>query len=547
MKIYSILKKLQLLLLFAVTAVAGCKKSFFDGTTQSSYTVEEVYATASGVQAATAALYGQPWFFFNCQFSMGIGDVCSGNSTGDADADMLQFQNVSFTTGNQYLYKGWASLYQVIGQANAVMKNISLYSSGVETSVLNVALAEARFHRAIAYFYLVRLYGEVPIIPETLDIETDYLQPKHIVKDIYKFIITDLEFAETYLPDTQTDAGRVSKGAAQALLAKVYLTRAANNADASITPATDYAAAAEEAWTVISNKATYGYELLSDYADLFYTKNNNNSESIFALQWVASNASGAYGTGNVTQSYCAAYNQGLTGGTDGWGSFRPTLDIQTEFQAEGIVSNVYTDLRRKPTYMVNPVGGSISDTYSELLQASGGYTYPGYLSLTGGNAKKYVVGTYADNASTGGVYNMSTGINTYMIRYADVLLTYAEAVLAGGTSTSDANALAAFNEVRNRAGLASKTSISFTDILHERRLEFAFEGMYWYDVLRMPQADAITWLSQRERGRYSGYGGGSVVSNKIIFDASKLLFSIPQSEIDQNPNLAADVAAVSYY
>jgi hypothetical protein len=496
---------------------SSCKKSFFNGVPTDQYTLGSLYNSPAEISLATGALYGKPWFYFNCQYSMGIGDTYSGNSTGDADVDMIQFQNMSITQSNQYIFKGWGSLYQVVANANSIIAGLPA-NSKLDSVTVTTAVGEARFMRAAAYFYLVRLYGPVPIVE---DISTDifnYQLPRNNVDDIYKFIIKDLQYAETRLPMTKATPARVTSGSAKALLAKVYLTQK------------DYANAAAKAWEVISNEAKYGYTLLPNYADLFLTKNNNNSESLFSIQWVASNASGSYGTGNVTQAYCAAYGQGLTGGTDGWGSFRPSLNLQQEVEAG--------DARRKPTFMLQ------NDTFPELLKASGGYVYPGNgLSTTGASVKKYVVGDYDDNSTVGGVYFMSTSISTYMIRYSDVLLTYAEAVLGDNPSTSDATALLEFNRVRTRAGLPTKASLTIMDILHERRMEFAFEGQYWYDLLRLPQATMINILANQERGTISSTG--VITSFKISPTPDKLMMPIPQADIDNDPKLAEP--PVAYY
>ncbi|AEV98994.1 hypothetical protein A4D02_10575 [Niastella koreensis] len=508
----------------AVSAMVACKKSFFDGTPKGQYTTDTYFKTPAEVQAATAAMYGAPWFNFNCTYSMSIGDVYSGNSTGDANAAMIQFQNMNVTQSNEYLYKGWASLYSVVGQANAILMNLANNPNALslDAATVNTAMGECYFMRAAAYFYLVRNYGAVPIVTDTNNFMVNYQLPRHIVSDVYKFIINDLKQAETKLPNKGATPGRVSAGAAKAMMAKVYLTM------------DDFANAKAKAWELISNESTYGYGLMDSFADLFYTRNNNNKESIWALQWTASNADGAYGTGNVTQAYCAAYGQELTGGTDGWGSFKPSLDLQRD--------SIAGDQRRKPTYM------RANDYYPELLQARGGYTYPSCKSKTGANVKKYVVGNYEDNAATGGAYSMSTGINTYMIRYADVLLTYVEAVMGNNTSTNDPIAIAQFLRVRTRAGLGGipVNNITADDLLRERRLEFAFEGQYWYDILRLPRDKALERLSKTERGMFEGWcGDGAVVSNKISVTASMLLFPVPQSEIDIDPKLAD--APVAYY
>ncbi len=509
-----------LLIVFAAATIAGstsCRKSFFNGVPTDQYTLGSLYSSPAEVSLATGALYGKPWFYFNCQYSMGIGDTYAGNSTGDADADMTQFQNMSITQSNQYIFKGWASLYQVVGDANSIIANLPS-NSKLDTGIVNEAVAEARFMRAAAYFNLVRLYGAVPIVENISADIFNYQKPRNIVTDVYKFIIKDLQYAETHLPVKGANPARVTAGSAKGLLAKVYLTEK------------DYTDAAAKAWELISNENVYGYSLLPNYGDLFFTKNNNNKESLFALQWVASSADGSYGTGNVTQAYCAAYGQGLTGGTDGWGSFRPTLDLQAEVDSG--------DLRRKATFMLK------GDFYPELLQASGGYTYPGNnLSTTNASVKKYVVGNDADNSATGGVFFMSTSINTYVMRYSDVLLTYAEAVLGSGASTADSKALLEFNRVRTRAGLAPKTSLTWKDILHERRMEFAFEGQYWFDLLRLPQATAISIISNQERGTINS--SNAITSFKITPSVSDFTMPIPQSDIDNDPKLSQP--SVPYY
>ena len=125
-----------------------------------------------------------------------------------------------------------------------------------------------------------------------------------------------------------------------------------------------------------------------------------------------------------------------------------------------------------------------------------------------------------------------------MMRYSDVLLIYAEAVLAGGSSTSDAGALDAFNRVRTRAGLEAKSSITNDDILRERRVEFAFEGDYWYDVQRQGFAKAKQIIEAQDRGSLT-------TPLHVTFTENYMHLPIPASEILQDPELAKD--AVHYY
>ena len=153
------------------------------------------------------------------------------------------------------------------------------------------------------------------------------------------------------------------------------------------------------------------------------------------------------------------------------------------------------------------------------------------------NIAKYVVGP---GKSFGGetVIGMNTGINTMILRYADILLIYAEAVLGTQGSTSDGAALEAFNKVRTRAGLLSKTSITLDDIMHERRVEFAFEGDYWFDIQRQGFAKAKQIIEAQNRGTFD-------YEQHVSFSEQYMYLPIPAGEILQDPELAKD--PVSYY
>jgi hypothetical protein len=182
-------------------------------------------------------------------------------------------------------------------------------------------------------------------------------------------------------------------------------------------------------------------------------------------------------------------------------------------------------------------------TYNTFM--ANGYKYDtlqkdgdgGIKNGTRSNIAKYVVGpgkTYGGET----VLGMNTGINTMILRYADILLIYAEAVMGVGTSTTETTALAAFNKVRARAGLTAKTSITKDDILHERRVEFAFEGDYWFDIQRQGYAKAKQLIEAQNRGT-------SDASTKVTFAEKYMYLPVPAGEILQDPELSKD--PVSYY
>ena len=164
----------------------------------------------------------------------------------------------------------------------------------------------------------------------------------------------------------------------------------------------------------------------------------------------------------------------------------------------------------------------------------------GIKTSTRANIAKYVVGPGTNGEP---VLTQKTQINTYILRYADVLLIHAESILGANASTSDGDALESFNKVRNRAGLADKNSITIDDILHERRVELAFEGDYWFDITRQGYAKAKQIIEAQNRGFRNDNGTISVVNP--TFGQNQMFLPIPISETAQNPKLT--MPAVPYY
>src|SRR6195952_1224381 len=458
--------------ILAVVA-AGCKKDFFNRPPENSATVGTYYQTSDQVQSSTNILYAAPWFGFNGKALLAIGDLQSGNARcyQGTDGSFDAFNN--FTEGNatQTVASAWNSLYTVVAQANALLNNLPTAApASVPAAVVNNALGEARLMRAAAYFYLVRLYGNVPIITDPAAfVGTFSTVPANPVTDVYKFMTIDLQYAEANCTAGVASTGHASSASASALLAKVYLYMQ------------DYANAKKEAEKVINSGefGLVGLDAPGGYVNMFETAGNNNKESVIALQWTSN---GGYGFGNQIQSVIAIGDQGnfLTGTGDGYGELGPTWDLQDAFKAAG-------DTIRRHGCIMLP-----GEFYPELHKASGGYTCPLSVSEQGMHAgmKKYVVGTPADN--NGSSAAQATSNNTYIMRYADVYLIEAEAILGmsanptvgkgldTAATTSDATALKYLNLVRKRAGLAPKTSFTFRDLIKERRLEFAIEGDYWY-------------------------------------------------------------------
>lgn len=537
------IKFLSAVALLSVVTISSCKKSFFDRTPQAAITVDNYYKSTQEVQASTNALYSVSWFGWCGKSGWAITDLASGNGRGGS-SDIVNFFNFSVTSGNSQLESAWNSLFTVVAQANAVINTLpTKVDPSVPQAVVNNALGEAHLWRALAYFHIVRTFGPVPIIENSADYIQNYQVNTAPIPDIYKFMVNDLKFAEANLAPMMRSGygtGRVSSGSASALLAKVYLYMQ------------DYPNAKLEAQKVISSGEfkLYGTDITGKtYNDLFLTENNNNEESVIALQWAKT---GSYGEGNPQQA-AFAYN-GITLTGDGYSLLAPTFDLQDLYQSG--------DKRRKATIMLP------GDFYPELHKSDGGYTFPLTASPNSVHAavKKYVVGSPADNGGFGG--RQAAPNNTYMMRYSEVYLILAEAIMNGASTSTDINALNAINKVRNRAGLGNLTTINrnylvpnpaaavagaptqtpsmliVDDILNERRRELAFENDFWFDLGRVDGFNvtnhprAIALIAQQDRGGSNNdsppkrYGDGYVtITNKDFY------FPYPAAETNANPKL----------
>ena len=506
----SIFIKYTAVLGLCLMATTSCKQDFLNQTPQSAITIDNFFQNREQVLATTGTLYGFPWFNFNDKALSAMGDVMGGN-VHTYDSGFQPFMLFSVQPANPRVAEAWASLYKVIGMSNTAIKLIPEKSSAsVSKTDINSAVGEAKFMRALAYFYLTRLWGAVPIVLSS-DLATgDANINRNKPEDVYKLIIQDLQFAEANCQPNKAADGRVSIWAAKALLAKVYLYQK------------DFTNARIKAEEVINSGQ---YSLMDEYGDCFKQLKNNNAESVFALQWKAN--SDAWGTQNTAQAYLAPYGEGIVETGDGWGSITPSIDLVSAFQK--------TDKRRKPSIMY------AGDTYPDLVSKANpkGYVYPTtrLISASKANFRKYIVGAPPLNGGTDGdVFFMKTSLNTNILRFAEVYLIAAEAILAGGASTSDAKAISYFNKVRNRAGVAPSLTISFDDIFQERRIELAGEGDYWYDLCRIDRAKAIGIISNQQRGNY--YDLTSPPADRKITPTEKdFLMPIPQGESDRSPKL----------
>lgn len=544
----------------AGTLFTSCANDFLEQENTSSLSKEAFYASDDAISQATSTLYNYVWNSFNGKLYYSMGDGRSNNITAQWSDYIKVYTNFNETSLSEGLQEGWASLYSVIAQSNNVINDINdKATSAVSESAKAAGIGEARFMRGVAYWYLASLWGNVIIYENTTDMVNNYVVPTSPRADVMEFAIRDLEYAAANLPETSSAPGRVNKYAAFGMLSRLYLSMAGLTTTGQYNGAnvkTDFNDGKTNPYYLdLAKKAakkviTSGpYELMDDYADLFMIENNNCKEDVFQLQWLKGSTD-AIGWG-CNQDISAFFSWSTMVGETNWGGATCTSwDLYQEFLLDG-------PERREACI------AAYGYTWDYINVKGGGYTYgkTENASTNGANIKKYVVGIYADNGVS---YKQSSGINTHMMRYAEVLLNYAEAVLdetensnGVGATVTDAEALGYFNQVRTRAGMQGLPNFAYSDLRHERRLEFAFEGLYWYDLVRRAYSQqqwVINYLNNQDRNRTYKYNTDTGVyepsanPGQGVAEATAASMLLPYSDADQNknPNLKNNATPVAW-
>lgn len=491
-------------------------------------------STAAAEQNITGCYVPLMWEFNHTYLSEWfIGDIVSddalkgGGSTTDM-ADAYDMENWRTTSQNTLLLDFYRAQYQGIGRCNLAIKYVSNMEIGTDSiftpTMKDRLLGEAHFLRAYYYFRLVRVFAGVPITTDVIDDSERWGIDRSSIEQVYALILDDLTKANSMLQLRSAmkaeDLGRATKGAAQAMLLKVNLYMASPywNKQLSQAPATYYAAAKQWGDSII---ASGEYSLCPNYEDNFTLAGENGQESVFEIQYMEV-PWGDYGDGNDPSKFgytAGSFTQilmrsrsSLIGG--GWGFDHPTQNLYDEFEP--------TDIRRDVA-ILNPVDSLIETPSVEIYLGSR------YLN------NKY--GMYRDPADQGGGYgkwalHASRGpLNNRQIRYADVLLMYAEAALGAG---DEATARTYINMVRTRVGLSEITLADNATLRHERRVELAMEGHRWFDLVRWEGVAGNGLKAHMDA--YKATESAEAQSHIQEFVAGKHeIFPIPQEEIQLNP------------
>lgn len=435
----------------------------------------------------------------------------SGNFTVMADYDVLLWP--------------WREYYIMVRRANLVLEK-SVDVEFTDENYKNSLLGQTYFLRAFAYYQLTEMYESVPLILEVQSDPADYNPSAATREEILAQIETDLTKAVDMLPATQTEKGRVTSGSAAALLARVYMLQQ-NWVDAE---------------KALSSIITSGqYSLVDNYGDNFTYANENNSESLFEVQFgnfgTAANWAGL-SVSDWRQGNAIGNNYGMSEFT-AWGDIRPTQWLYDQFKLErtedGLLDprlyytlvsyeeeyDTYTDGRSNTVFGKNP--------YTDGGEADP-QLYPRWVDGQRlGDSIFIAKWTHAripgHTMESNGI-DLGSTINIRIIRYAEVLLNYAETLCMRDRHTE---AVAYINEIRRRAGLSDFTSTNndeiWAELMHQRVLELSIEGIRGYDIRRWG------WFENNlEELKSHDYEFNTWVKGKEFFP-------IPSYEMDVNQNL----------
>ncbi|MBQ0056028.1 MAG: RagB/SusD family nutrient uptake outer membrane protein [Bacteroidales bacterium] len=547
----NIFKSLGIVAISSAMLFTSCE-DFLDCPAEDGYNSDNYYTSDNACIAGVNYLYNSPWYDFQRGF-IKVGEVFSGNMYWGSSP----YLNFSVNGTDDDLVNMAYSLWSEIAHCSTVYN--SLKGATASQAVKDQCMGECLAWKAMAYFFLVRSFGDVPIIHDnTAELASgNYATAQKVQKaDVYDYIIMNLEKAMELLPKSSAP-GRIDYYCAEALLAKVYLTKAGVSGSLN---SEDLQLAAKYAKDVIDNS---GRTLTENYEDIFRGSHNNDPESLFAWRWTV----GAHWTcQNTLQS-----DLGIVGFDEygdvwgGWGG--PSSDLMAAFgvikfdhtvNSEG-KDSVYiasfpspdnrldNDVRRKGTMMLP------GDVYSYFWRDKGGFDYLRAIYDTeteygktfsegqcqgpcGCNNVKHLYGDDADHVAELGISaaRMAHANATHILRLADIYLIYAEAMLLDGKG-GDASALDAFNAVRTRAHVPTVAALDFDLIWKERRLEFAGEGDRWYDFVRRSYYDADACLAEI-KSQFRNNIWGCNLFYKTYYESGQ--WPADLTYLDDNGNLA---------
>lgn len=453
----------------------GCNDDFLETTPKGTLSDASFWKTQQDAEIFVNNLYNVLLDEENVQFDA-MSDFMVANIASQGTRT-ISFVNGLVLSDNPTCESFWDSRYRYIRAANDFLANVELIpDESIESQVKTRLIAEAKFLRAYSYAYLSFLYGDVPLITTPLEIDESIALTRTPLATVSSFVLEELQSTADVLPLNPGAIGRISKGAALAMRARYALW------------VNDFSEAKKSAEDVIDlNK----YSLYSSYQSLFSEVAENNSEVILDKQFIKNDYSN-----NLFQRL-APFSQ-----NSGNNLFQPTASIVNEYEmSNGMMIDdagsgfdelaPYDNRDPRLGYSVFHLGSILPDgtSYDSRPGGADDYTLGFQTTQTGFNLRKYVnVDDLADGTNT--------GLNFILIRYAEVLLTYAEAKIE--LNEIDQSVYDAINEIRARADVnmpplqEGMTQVALRNaVRHERAVELAFEGLRMFDIKRHRMAQSI--------------------------------------------------------
>lgn len=460
-----------------VVSFTSCDDLAID--TKGELAAEGFYSSAADIESGTLGVYSSltDKYFSNSEAQCHLWAADDRTAiTGFNKGPFLEYDQMQPLATNEWQNRGWTGVWTMVGAANTFLDNEDQMRgivSGAQVEALERSLGEVRFLRAFAYFEIVRTWGEVPLISSTLGVRGE--ESLASFEDIYALIIEDLIFAKNNLgPASVNGVYRATSWMAQSLLANVYLT----TAGFPLKNTANYALAATEAKNVIDN-GPYAIEM--DFSKIYGSSDNNlgvngNTEAIIAFP--------------------------AHPGLDGWNA--------GNFEAETIG---FDDKWVEFTFYNNFPAGTRKDVTFEFRD---------------GNARPYY-GTSASPLKFS-PEDFSANKDIKYMRYAELLLIYAEAQVRATGNESDMSAIDALNEVKVRAGVPTVSSATWEDIVWEKAWETAGEFSRWFDIIRTETLDEVNASRDAADNALTPLGSTLTEANPWA--------PIPANDVSANPKLA---------
>lgn len=462
----------------AFILLIGCTKEL-DQQPVSSTATTNFYTNTSDFIQAVNGVYNKLRAYPDQQLWMG--EMRSDNVTITTDGNR-DFQGINDFSPNltttAFVVGTWNNDFNGIYNANGVLDALVTKSSNIaDTALARRFGAECRFLRAFYYFDLLRFFGKLPIIDKVLSPAEVAVVQRSPVKDVYDFIVSDLQYAAANLPVSYAaaDVGRPTTNAAKGLLGLVYLTKSGPTYGIDGGPginSNEYDKALVQFNSVVaSGQYTFG----TDYPSIFSYTNENNKEVLFDVQYMTTSNGASYPSQLVPSAYWTGL--GLSGYDNAYGTstYNTTKNLIQSYRtsAGGLLP-----IDKRDTFCIQH-GFALSTATPLVLDTSRPFE------------KKYI------NVTKRGTGRADWPINFIVMRYTDVLMMRAECILHGATGTQ-AEVDAIINQVRARGGVtATVANANITMLMEERRREFAGEGLRWNDLVRegMAVSTMNAWIA----------------------------------------------------